>query len=92
MNTDLNSEVELEIYRINLLGFRVPFSKPDVLFTTENENLISILQIESNKAIITSKGITGEAVVIIYSSENLIELKRVLIPVFPPPSALILTN
>ncbi|MCX7878338.1 MAG: hypothetical protein N2510_06805 [Ignavibacteria bacterium] len=92
LNSHLNSSLEIEIYRINLLGFKVPFSKPEVLFTTENENLIAILQTASNKATVTSKGITGEAVVIIYSAETRLELKRIVIPILPPPSAQLWKN
>lgn len=80
-----HSELQIEVYRENALGFRVPFSKAEVLFTIEEGSGIIELSGDSSQGIVKvlSKGIEGEAIVGIYSSKSGLQLKKVLIKILP---------
>ncbi len=89
-----NSQLEIIIFRSNMLGFKVPFSKVDVRFAAvEGANLIELLS-ESTEGTVTirSKGIEGEAVVGIYSLKSGLEIKRILIKILPRDVASVTVN
>ena len=78
-----NSSLEINVYRANLLGFKVPFSSVDVRFAVEEgANLIELIN-ESGEgyAKIRSKGIEGEAVIGVYLLKSGLQIKRVLIKI-----------
>jgi hypothetical protein len=78
-----NSQLEIEVFRQNMLGFMVPFSTVDVRFAIEDGiNLVEIVNESSEGSVtIRSKGIEGEAVVGIYSLKSGIQLKKVLVKI-----------
>jgi hypothetical protein len=80
-----NSQLEITIFRANMLGLKVPFSNVDVRFVIqEGANLVELVS-ESSEGSVTvrSKGIEGEAIVGIYSLKSGVEIKRVLIKILP---------
>jgi len=80
-----DSELEINVFRSNIAGFKVPFTKADVRFTVEEgANLIDITNESSDGyAKIKSKGIEGEAIIGIYSIRSGMQVSRVLIKVMP---------
>lgn len=85
-----NSELEINVYRSNLLGFGVPFGKVEVRFVVEEgANLVEIISESPNgKARIRSKGIEGEAVIGIYNIKSGMQISRVMIKIMPRDFAL----
>ena len=84
-----HSELEIKVYRENAFGFKVPFSKAEVLFTIEEGSGIIELSGDSSQGIVKvlSKGVEGEAIVGIYSQKSGLQLKKVLIKILPPDTA-----
>lgn len=80
-----NSELEISVYRSNLLGFGVPFGKVEVRFAVEEGgNLVEIVnESPDGTAKIRSKGIEGEAAIGIYSIKSGLQISRVLIKILP---------
>ena len=80
-----NSELEINVYRSNLLGFGVPFGKVDVRFViVEGTNLVEIIgESADGKAKIRAKGIEGEAVIGIYDIKSGMLISRVMIKIMP---------
>lgn len=80
-----NSELEIEVYRINMLGFKVPFSSVEVRFQVEEGSNLVELHDESadGKVKVRSKGIEGEAIVGIYSLRSGAIIKNILIKILP---------
>lgn len=90
LRASTNSELEINVYRSNLLGFRVPFGKVEVKFTIEEgANLIEIInELTEGYAKVKSKGIEGEAVIGIYDLKSGMQISRVLIKILPRDYAL----
>lgn len=84
------SELEINVYKSNILGFRVPFAVSEVRFAIEEgANLIEIINENPDGFCrIRSKGIEGEAVIGIYSLRSGMQVSRVLIKVLPRDLAL----
>jgi len=80
-----NSELEINVYRSNLLGFGVPFGKVEVRFVIEEGiNLVEIVNESTDGyAKIRSKGKEGEAVIGIYNIKSGLQISRVLIKILP---------
>lgn len=80
-----NSELEIEVYRINMLGFKVPFSSVEVRFQVEEGSNLVEFHDESadGKVKVRSKGIEGEAIVGIYSLRSGAIIKNILIKILP---------
>ncbi|KXK43502.1 MAG: hypothetical protein UZ05_CHB002002820 [Chlorobi bacterium OLB5] len=80
-----NSELFIEVNRVNYLGFKTPFSSTDVFFTVEEgKNLINISEIiNGNSVKVTAKGVEGEAVIGIYSIRSGMQIRKVLIKILP---------
>jgi hypothetical protein len=80
-----NSQLQITVFRSNMLGFKVPFSSVDVRYTVEEgNNLIEIVNEEPDgNATIRSKGIEGEAIIGIYSIKSGLPVKKILIKILP---------
>jgi hypothetical protein len=80
-----NSELEIEVYRINMLGFKVPFSSVEVRFQVEEGNNLVELhdELADGKVKVRSKGIEGEAIVGIYALRSGAVIKKILIKILP---------
>ena len=85
------SELTLSVYRVNLLGFKVPFSEIEAQFLIEDgKNLVEFNGEGTGSSIIVrSKGIEGEATVGIYSVKSGMQIMKVLIKILPRDVALI---
>ena len=85
LRASTNSSLKISVYRVNMLGFKVPFSNLEVRFSVEEgSNLIKISD-ESPKGIATiySKGAEGEAVLGIYSLKSGLIIKRIILKIMP---------
>lgn len=80
-----SSSLEINVYRANLLGLKVPFSSVEVRFAVEDgANLIELVSESTEGSVrVRSKGVEGEAVVGIYSLKSGLQIKRVLIKILP---------
>lgn len=80
-----NSELQVEVNRVNYFGFKTPFSNVDVYFTVEEgKNLVDISEIiNGNSVKVRSKGFEGEAVIGIYSVKSGIQIRKILIKILP---------
>lgn len=80
-----NSELKLEVFRTNVLGFKTPFSSVQAKFLIEEgPNLIELIETEDKGIVIVrSKGIEGEASIGIYSEKSGFQLKKILIKILP---------
>lgn len=85
LKASTTSELEISVYKSNVLGLKVPLTVSEVRFAVEEgANLIEIVNESSEGvAMIKSKGIEGEAVVGIYSIRSGLQVSRVLIKVMP---------
>jgi len=85
-----NSELIINVYRSNILGFGVPFGKVEVRFVVEEgANLVEIIsESPDGKAKIRSKGVEGEAVIGIYNIKSGMQISRVMIKILPGDFAL----
>ena len=85
-----NSQLQIDVFRSNMLGFKVPFSTVDVRFVVEDGgNLVEIVtELPGGSATVRSKGVEGEAVIGIYSIRSGLPVKRVLIKILPRDVAL----
>ena len=86
-----SSEMIIEVYRINILGIKVPFSKIEAQFLIEDgNNLIDIIDENKGNSIkVVSKGIEGEASIGIYSLKSGMQIRKVLIKILPRDMAAI---
>ena len=75
------SELTVSVYRVNLLGFKVPFSEIEAQFLIDDgKNLIEFNgEGNGSSIIVRSKGIEGEATVGIYSVKSGMQILKVLI-------------
>jgi len=80
-----HSELTLNVYPVNTLGFRTPYAKTEVRFdVVEGANLIELEgTVENHTVKVKSKGKEGEAVVGIYSLKSGLELYKILIKILP---------
>ena len=79
------SELIINVFPVNTLGFHTPFSKAEVRFDiVDGSNLIELANTEENHtAKIKSKGKEGEAVIGVYSLKSGLELYKILIKILP---------
>lgn len=84
-----NSEMQITVYRANLLGFKVPFSSVELRFEIEEGGNLIELAGESTEGTVKvrSKGIEGEATVGIYTLKSGLQIKKVLIKILPIDTA-----
>ena len=76
----------INVYKSNLLGFKVPFSVSEVRFAIEDgANLIEIVNESTAEGFvkIRSKGIEGEAIIGVYSLRSGVQVTRILIKIMP---------
>jgi hypothetical protein len=80
-----NSEMQIRVFRSNLLNFKVPFSSVEVRFVIEEGGNLIELSGESSEGTVNirSKGIEGEASVGIYSLKSGLQIKKILIKILP---------
>lgn len=85
LKASLSSEMKIEVYRVNILGFKVPYSKIDVYFVIEDgRNLIELSETNEEGSVkIRSKGVEGEAVLGIYSVKSGMQIRKIMISVLP---------
>lgn len=85
LRASTSSELTISVYRVNMLGFKVPFSKIEAqFFIEEGKNLIELRGEETgNSIIVISKGFEGEASVGIYSLKSGMQIRKVLIKILP---------
>jgi hypothetical protein len=91
LRASTSSELTLSIYRVNLLGFKVPFSSIEAQFLIdEGKNLIEFNGEGTGNSIkVRSKGVEGEAAVGIYSIKSGMQIRKVLIKILPRDVAII---
>lgn len=88
LRASTSSELAINVYRMNMLGFKTPFSKVYARFEIEEgSNLVEITGQTEESATIRSKGIEGEAVIGVYSLKSGALVSRVLIKILPPDYA-----
>lgn len=92
LRASTSSELRITVYRVNMLGFKVPFSKIEAQFLIEDgKNLIELSgEGTGSSIIIRSKGIEGEASVGIYSLKSGMQMRKVLIKILPRDVAIIM--
>jgi hypothetical protein len=80
-----NSELNITVFKSNIFGFKVPFSKIEVRFAIEEgANLISLANEDTRGSVIVrSKGFEGEAAVGIYFIRSGFQIKKLLIKILP---------
>ena len=90
LRASISSELTLSVYRVNMIGLKVPFSKIDALFRIEEgKNLVELSGEETGNSIkIRSKGVEGEAIIGIYSIKSGMQIKKVMIKILPRDVAL----
>jgi len=92
LRASVNSEIKLSVYRVNVLGFKVPFSTMQAQYVIEDgKNLVELADTgEEGTVIIRSKGVEGEAEVGIYAVKTGLQIKKILIKVLPRDLALLI--
>lgn len=90
LRASVNSEMIIEVYRVNIIGFKVPFSKIEAQFKIEDgNNLIELSGQENGNSIrVRSKGVEGEATLGIYSVRSGMQIRKIIITVLPRDMAL----
>ncbi len=85
LRASISSELTINVYRVNMLGIKVPFSKIEAQFIIEEgKNLIELQGEETgNSIIVKSKGFEGEASIGIYSLKSGMQIRKVLIKILP---------
>jgi len=85
LRASVNSELVIEVYRVNILGFKVPFSSIEAEFVIEDgKNLIELHGEENgNRVKVRSKGIEGEASIGIYSVKSGMQIRKITISILP---------
>lgn len=85
LRASVNSEMVIEVYRVNILGFKVPFSRIEAQFIIEDgKNLIELSGEEgANIVKVRSKGVEGEASVGIYSVKSGMQIRKITISILP---------
>ncbi|MGH2575371.1 MAG: hypothetical protein ACRDFC_06695, partial [Ignavibacteria bacterium] len=87
---DSHSEIVIQVYPVNLLGFSTPFKKISVGFdVVEGKNLVELMSNpDFQSAVVRSKGKEGEAVIAIYLLDSGAPISKVLIKIIPKGIAL----
>ncbi len=90
LRASTSSELRINVYRTNILGFKVPFSKMEAQFIIEDgKNLIELSGEETgNSIIVRSRGFEGEATLGIYSLKSGMQIRKILIKILPRDVAL----
>lgn len=90
LRASVNSELMIEVYRVNILGFKVPFSIVEAQFLIEDgKNLIELYGEENGNSIkVRSKGVEGEASVGIYSINSGMQIRKITISILPRDMAI----
>lgn len=90
LRASVNSELMIEVYRVNILGFKVPFSIVEAQFLIEDgKNLIELYGEENGNSIkVMSKGVEGEASVGIYSIKSGMQIRKITISILPRDMAI----
>lgn len=90
LRASVNSELMIEVYRVNILGFKVPFSIVEAQFLIEDgKNLIELYGEENGNSIkVRSKGVEGEASVGIYSIKSGMQIRKITISILPRDMAI----
>ncbi len=90
LRASVNSEMVIEVYRVNIMGFRVPFSKLEAQFLIEDgKNLIELSGEETGNSVkVRSKGVEGEASIGIYSVKSGMQIRKITISILPRDMAL----
>ncbi len=90
LRASVNSEMVIEVYRVNILGFRVPFSKLEAQFLIEDgKKLIELSGEETGNSVkVRSKGVEGEASIGIYSVKSGMQIRKITISILPRDMAL----
>ncbi len=85
LRASVNSELMIEVYRVNILGFKVPFSIVEAQFLIEDgKNLIELYGEENGDSIkVRSKGFEGEASVGIYLTKSGMQIRKITISILP---------
>ena len=86
LRASLSSQMQVEVYPANMLGFKTPFHDVQVRFEIEEgKNLIELLnETPDGKVTVRSKGIEGEAVLGIYSLKSGAQISKILIKIIRP--------
>lgn len=94
LRASLNSELMIEVFRVNILGLHVPFSKVDVQFVIEDgKNLIELIDEENTSSVrVRSRGVEGEALVGIYSVKSGMQIRKITISILPRDVAVFRRN
>ncbi len=85
LRASTSSELKIEVYRSNTLGFKTPMSSVELRFQIEEgSNLIEVFNESADGSVkIRSKGIEGEAIIGIYSLKSGLQLRKVFIKILP---------
>jgi len=91
LRASVNSEMTIEVYRVNILGLKVPFSKIEAQFMIDDgKNLIELSGDGTGSSIkVRSKGVEGEAVIGIYSVKSGVQIRKIAISILPRDMAII---
>ncbi len=90
LRASTTSELVINVYRVNLLGFKVPFSKIEAQFLVEEgKNLVELSDDGTGSSVkVKAKGVEGEATIGIYSLKSGMQIRKVLIKILPRDVAL----
>lgn len=90
LRASVNSEMIIDVYRVNILGFKVPFSKIEAHFMIEDgKNLVELGGEENGSSVrVRSKGVEGEATIGIYSVRSGMQIRKIIITILPRDMAL----
>lgn len=85
LRASVNSEMMIEVYRVNIIGFRVPFSRIEAQFVIEEgKNLIELSGQKNGSSIrVRSKGVEGEATIGIYSVRSGMQIRKIIVNIQP---------
>jgi hypothetical protein len=80
-----SSQLEINVYAVNMVGFKTPFSGVQVRFVVEEGKNLVELSNESpdGKVTVRSRGTEGEAIIGIYSLKSGAQISRVLVKIMP---------
>ena len=84
LRASTTSYLTIDVYPVNMFGFRNPLGKTEVRFEIEEgDALISLEELNAQSVTVRSKGIEGEAIVGVYSLRSGVLISRVLIKILP---------
>ncbi len=90
LRASTTSELVINVYRVNMLGFKVPFSKIEAQFLVEEgKNLVELIDEGTGNSVkVRAKGVEGEATIGIYSLKSGMQIRKVMIKILPRDVAL----